>query len=180
MLDFQHRAVPLVQTMPWMRILPPAARFILHGNAAVRAALAPVWQAPFSEDACRAGVGGSRASLWLGPDEYLLLDPAQPEQAPDLAALIDAQIGALPHALVDISHRQCAIEVSGPQAAAIINSACPLDLDPGEFPVNMCTRTVLAKAEIVLWRTAAEVFHLEVWRSFVDYASELLTEAARA
>jgi sarcosine oxidase subunit gamma len=162
-----------------MRLLPPAARFVLHGDAAVHAALAPVWQAPFSAEVCRAGVNGSCASLWLGPDEYLLLDARQPADTQVLAARLDDQIGALPHALIDISHRQCAIEISGPEAAVIINSACPLDLDLAEFPVHMCTRTVLAKAEIVLWRTAPEVFHLEVWRSFVDYVSQLLCEAAR-
>jgi len=38
----------------------------------------------------------------------------------------------------------------------------------------MCTRTVFAKAEIVLWRTQPEQFHLEVWRSFAPYVWELL------
>jgi sarcosine oxidase subunit gamma len=179
MADLPQRAVPVVPTTAWMRLLPPAARFVLCGDAAVQAALAPVWQAPFSDEACRAGVHGSRASLWLGPDEYLLLDLAPAMDSQELAAFIDGQMAALPHALVDISQRQCAIEISGPNAAAIINSACPLDLDPAEFPVNMCTRTVLAKAEIVLWRTAPDVFHLEVWRSFVDYVGQLLCESAR-
>jgi sarcosine oxidase subunit gamma len=43
----------------------------------------------------------------------------------------------------------------------------------------MCTRTVLAKAEIVLWRKAQQIFHLDVARSFVAYVSEFLAEAAR-
>jgi sarcosine oxidase subunit gamma len=43
----------------------------------------------------------------------------------------------------------------------------------------MCTRTVLGKADIVLWRTAADSFHVEVWRSFADYASHFLAEASR-
>ena len=47
------------------------------------------------------------------------------------------------------------------------------------FPVGMCTRTVFAKVEIVLWRKDAETFHVEVWRSFSRYAVELLTEVAR-
>jgi sarcosine oxidase subunit gamma len=61
----------------------------------------------------------------------------------------------------------------------ILSGACPLDLDLQRFPVQMCTRTVLAKAEIVLWRTAPQVFHIEVWRSFQSYAQELLHEIAR-
>ena len=43
----------------------------------------------------------------------------------------------------------------------------------------MCTRTVFVKAEIVLWRTAADVFRLEVWRSFTDYVARYLAEVAR-
>jgi sarcosine oxidase subunit gamma len=81
--------------------------------------------------------------------------------------------------LVDISHRQTALEVSGPDAVSILSGACPLDLDLAHFPVNMCTRTVLSKAEIILWRTAEEHFHIEVWRSFQSYAQALLQEIAR-
>jgi len=45
--------------------------------------------------------------------------------------------------------------------------------------VGMCTRTVLGKADIVLWRTGPDSFHVEVWRSFADYVARFLTEAAR-
>jgi sarcosine oxidase subunit gamma len=59
-----------------------------------------------------------------------------------------------------------------------LSGACPLDLDLAEFPVGMCTRTVLAKADIVLWRTQENRFHLEVWRSFSGYVTGLLGEIA--
>jgi sarcosine oxidase subunit gamma len=42
----------------------------------------------------------------------------------------------------------------------------------------MCTRTVLAKADIVLWRTRDDAFHIEVWRSFAGYVTGLLGEIA--
>jgi sarcosine oxidase, subunit gamma len=85
----------------------------------------------------------------------------------------------LPHALVDVGHRQFAIEVSGSHAEDIVSAGCPLDLDAGAFPIGMCTRTVLAKADIVLWRTRADAFHLEIWRSFAGYVGGLLREIAR-
>jgi sarcosine oxidase subunit gamma len=44
----------------------------------------------------------------------------------------------------------------------------------------MCTRTVLAKAEVVLWRTGVESFRLDVARSFVAYVSQFLAEAVRS
>jgi sarcosine oxidase subunit gamma len=43
----------------------------------------------------------------------------------------------------------------------------------------MCTRTVLAKADVTLWRTGADTFHMEVWRSFAGYVGGLITEIAR-
>jgi len=61
----------------------------------------------------------------------------------------------------------------------LLAAGCPLDLDASAFPVGMCTRTMLAKAEIVLWRTDPQVFRVEVWRSFVAYVSQFLGEAAR-
>ena len=67
---------------------------------------------------------------------------------------------------------------AGPEAARLLNAACPLDLDPSAFPVGMCTRTLFAKAEIVLWRTGATAFHVEVWRSFAPYVVGHLTQAS--
>ncbi len=84
-----------------------------------------------------------------------------------------------PHSLVDGSDRQTGIEITGPDAAAALNAGCPLDLDPEAFPVGMCTRTVLAKTEIVLWRTAPATFRVEVSRSFAMYAWRFLVEASR-
>ena len=43
----------------------------------------------------------------------------------------------------------------------------------------MCTRTVLAKTEIILLRTAEDRFLVDVWRSFAPYAWSWLEEARR-
>lgn len=177
MPDTLARQLPDVAEGPWLHRLPPASRFILQGGAAARSAAALVWGVEFSDAPCRAVVHGERATLWLGPDEHLLLDRTGTAGAAVERAL-GQTLSATPHSLVDVSHRQFALEVSGSRAAAILNGACPLDLDPERFPVGMCTRTVLGKAEIVLWRPRADAFHLEVWRSFAGYVSGLLGEIA--
>jgi sarcosine oxidase subunit gamma len=177
MVDQAQRRAPAVPPLEWLTSLPPATRFVFHGGAAARAAVHPAWGVAFSEEACRANTHTPRATLWMGPDEYLLLDFA----GGPASTLFDALEGAMadvPHALVDISHRQFAFEMTGPHAATILNGACPLDLDLAQFPVSMCTRTVLAKADITLWRTRADAFHLEVWRSFAGYVTGVLTEVA--
>jgi len=101
----------------------------------------------------------------LGPDEFLLLLPEGEVPAINVAE---------PHSLVDISHRQTAILLEGPHAVDMLNAGCPLDLDERAFPVGMVTRTLFMKADIVLWRTGVEGFHIEVWRSFAPYVWSLL------
>jgi sarcosine oxidase subunit gamma len=161
----------------WMQESPAASRFILQGDATARAAAAAIWQVPFSETACRANATGARATLWLGPQEYLLWESPRPTGDETLAELTTA-LRSTPCSLVDVSHRQVGWELLGPWAEIILAGACPLDLDPAHFPVGMCTRTLLAKADIVLWRRDAERFYLETWRSFAPYVVSLLSEIA--
>jgi len=184
MPELARRRPPPVVSTDWLKALPTARRWVLHGNAEARSRVAAVWGVGCSEEPCRAMVSGSRATLWMGPDEHLLLDltPADGPSSESQAAVaqhLEQALEGTPHALVDVSHRQFAIEVRGPHAATILNGACPLDLDPRAFPVGMCTRTVLAKADIVLWRTRPDAFHLEAWRSYCDYVCGLLAEIAR-
>lgn len=178
MADPAQRVAPAFAATGWLRQRPAAVRLVLHGGAVARAAAAAAWDVPFSEEACRAFTFGQRATLWMGPDEYLLIDAASGDAGPVLAQLGQALQGHA-HALVDVSHRQLGFEVSGPDAARILNGGCPLDLDLRAFPVGMCTRTLCGKADITLWRTAADAFHVEVWRSFGEYFVGLLTEVAR-
>jgi sarcosine oxidase subunit gamma len=177
------RRPPNIAAADWLKTLPPAARWVLHGDARVRALAAPAWGVAFPDAACRAVVSGSRATLWLGPDEHLLLDfaldDAGTQAARALAGELERATAEAGHALVDVSHRQFALEVRGAHAETILCGGCPLDLDIGRFPVGMCTRTVFAKADVTLWRTRADTFHVEVWRSFADYVGGLLREIAR-
>ena len=165
--------VSLVPGACW-RTAPPCARFALRVDlAAARAAAAGV--VPIATVPCHAEVLGDWAALWLGPDEQLLIGPDDAGTA--FAPTLSAALHDLPHSLVDVGHRQGALEVAGPHAATLINAGCPLDLGLESFPVGYCTRTVLAKAEIVLWRRGNEQFRLETWRSFMPYVAGLLGRA---
>jgi len=155
--------------------LPPCTRLILRGRAAAIATATPPLGFALPVEPCRAITIRDRSALWLGPDEWLILaTPSDP-----VAVALAQTLRPHPHSLVDISHRQTAIELTGPPAADVLNAGCPLDLDTASFPVGMCTRTVLAKSEVILWRIAGEKFHLEVARSFAPYVRRFLLEAAR-
>ena len=83
------------------------------------------------------------------------------------------------HSAVDVSHRNVGILVAGQGAEAMIAGGCPQDVSLAAFPVGACTRTVMGKTEIVLWRAAETVFHVECWRSFSEYTFAFLEEAAK-
>ena len=171
------RVTPHWNEGEWLHTMPPAARFILQGDADARAAAGQLWGVSLSDEPCRARTNGGRAALWLGPDEQLLLGAASESQS--LPAQLTSALAGRPHSLVDVSHRQLALEVSGRHATALLSAGCPLDLDLEPFPVGMCTRTLFAKAEIVLWRTGDTRFQLEVWRSFADYVARTFIEVSR-
>jgi sarcosine oxidase, subunit gamma len=171
------RSHPRLTLTDRVQPLPPATRYILRGAAPAREAAASAFGADIPSMACRANQAGTRAALWLGPDEWLLLAPETDGAALGLA--LDAALRDVPHSLVDVSHRQVGCRIAGPGASELLSSGCPLDLETRAFPVDMCTRTMLAKAEVVLWRTGAETFRLEVARSFAAYVSLFLAEAAR-
>lgn len=151
----------------------PATRISLRAPAESIAALSKALGLPLPGKPKTSAAKGGRAALWLGPDEWLVID----EGEADLSAIC-AGVTKL-HSAVDISHRNVAIMVSGARAADVINAGCPQDLSLTAFPVGAASRTVLGKVEVVLWRTGDETFRVEVWRSFSDYAFMLLAEATR-
>ncbi|MGO9421554.1 sarcosine oxidase subunit gamma [Roseiarcus sp.] len=156
---------------------PPAERFVFRGGEAARQSCSAAFGVELPTRLGAAGQSGERAALWLGPDEWLLITESESVEA--LAAAIEDALGGVPHALVDVSHRQVGLVVSGADAARTLSAGCPLDLRLKTFPVGMATRTIIDKAEIVLWRRGEAEFRVEVARSFSPWLAAALGEAAR-
>ena len=162
---------PRASGLGW-RTLDPQSCWSLRVDPATAAAPLAAADLPLAIETCRAATQGEWAALWLGPDEQLLVGPESSHmQFPPRVA---AALAGRAHALVDVSHRQAAIELAGPEATRLLALGCPLDLHLSQAPVGFCTRTVFAKAEVVLWRQAAEHFQLQAWRSFLPYVTGLL------
>ncbi|MGH8620200.1 MAG: sarcosine oxidase subunit gamma [Burkholderiales bacterium] len=125
----------------------------------------------------RCTVAGERLAARLGPDEWLLCAP--PAQAAEIESAVAPALAGTAHALVDVSHRYAALAIEGAQAGGMLAAGCPLDLHPAVFPVGAATRTLLGKAEIVLWRPDPAGWRVECARSFAPYVWAFLGEAAR-
>ncbi len=158
-----------------VRLTPakPASRISLRAKADAVGALSSALGLDLPIRPSASAISNGRMALWLGPDEWLVIDEAGGDP------LADCGKARALHSAVGVSHRNVAIAVSGLAAEAVLNAGCPQDLSPAAFPVGACSRTVLGKAEIVLLRTADDAFRVECWRSFSDYVLALLSEAAR-
>ncbi|MBP2237403.1 sarcosine oxidase subunit gamma [Sinorhizobium kostiense] len=150
----------------------PASRIALRAPAESVSALSAALGVTLPVRPKTSASTAKRHALWLGPDEWLVID----EDGADLMAAA-ASSNAL-HSATDVSHRNTAVIVSGSGAEVAINSGCPQDLSLAIFPVGACSRTIFGKAEIILFRTAEDSFRVECWRSFSSFVFGLLSEGA--
>ena len=156
---------------------PPAERISLRADTETAAAIGVMLGLELPTRAKTSATGPETLACWLGPDEWLLI--AENGGAADLSGKL-ATVENGTFSAVDISHRNTAIMVSGRKAADTLNSGCPQDLSLAAFPVGACSRTLLAKSEIVLIREAEDRFRVECWRSFSDYVWKYLVDAAKS
>lgn len=154
-----------------LSVLPPAERISLRAPAASVTALSKALGLDLPVKPKTSATTGGRSALWLGPDEWLVID----QTGNPLADC--AKVKQL-HSAVGVSHRNIAISVSGPGAEATLSAGCPQDLSLDSFPVGACSRTILGKVEIVVVRTGEDAFRVECWRSFSDYVHAFLSDAA--
>jgi sarcosine oxidase, subunit gamma len=155
---------------------PDAARFVFRGNGVAVDTAGRAFGVDLPRQAYCTSAIGARTASWIGPDEWLVQGPESEQM------LIDQQLtealAGIAHSLVDVSHRDAALAMSGAKTAAALNAGCPLDLHPSVFTVGMCARTLLGKAQIVLWRANPQLFHVLALRSFAKYVWRFLEQAA--
>lgn len=128
---------------------------------------------------------GAVMALWLGPDEWMLVTPPGDEVA--AAAAITQAFGGAHHQVTDVSDNYALVSIDGAKAVALLSKLVAIDLHPRAFSPGRCASTLLAKANVHLWRAMADAgdapdaarFRLIVRASHAEYVWRLLAEAAR-
>jgi sarcosine oxidase subunit gamma len=103
-------------------------------------------------------------ALWLGPDEWLVLGGRE-DDYPDAWAA------------VDVSANRVCLELAGEGAADVLARGCALDLHTSVFPPGRCAQTLLARAQVILYRIDEDTFRLLVRPSFADYLGAWFRDA---
>src|SRR3954452_7381009 len=120
------------------------------------------------------GEASTTGTLWLGPDEWLVVSESGP------GALVDQLREALgndPGSVVDVSANRTTLELSGPSARATLEKGCPVDLHPRSFGPGSAVTTTLGPVPLVLWQTGAVTYRLLPRSSFADYVARWLVDA---
>ena len=117
----------------------------------------------------------TRAALWLGPDEWLIVGP------PGSEAQLEAEYAAAGATVVDVSANRTTLELRSPRARALLEFGCPVDLHPSVFGPGRCAQTLLARANVLIWFVSDEpepIYRLLVRPSFAAYVAAWLADAA--
>lgn len=128
-----------------------------------------------------------RSILWLGPDEWLVVDAtdatALPAPGPALAATLAAATeGAGLAAVTDLSANRCAYELHGTAAVDVLATVCALDLHPRAFGPGSCAQTLVAGTPVLLHELACDPaagrrFRLLVRPSLAAFLEDWLRDA---
>lgn len=126
---------------------------------------------------------GEIAALWLAPDEWLLVGPAEPATAGREAALVGTLRVALAGrhvAVTDVSEARTVITVAGPRARDLLAKGTPIDLHPRVFGPGQCAQTGLAAANVILRQLDDRPsYDIHVLNSFADYLWRWLEGGSR-
>jgi sarcosine oxidase subunit gamma len=160
-----------------LSVLPDAAKFVFRGRAPSWPVAGEAFGVELPRAVNRFNANGGRKALCLGPDEWML--EAVGEDPAGLFPSLSSHLASHACSLVDVSHRSDGLAITGTMSEYVLNHGCPLDLAEQQFPVGMCTRTILGKSPIILTRVERDTFHIDVWRSFSTYVWSLLDEARR-
>ena len=120
---------------------------------------------------------GPRATLWLGPDEWLVLGP--PGAGANIIGELGAALEGSHRSIVDVSANRVALELSGPRAKEVLSKGCAIDLHPRVWRPGMCAQTMLARTQVILHERSDSTGIL-VRPSFADYLIDWLFDASGA
>lgn len=134
---------------------------------------------PIVANTVAAAPDGQGHWLWLGPDEWLVVGPegGGADIAPSVEAALRGAAGDAFLATVEVSANRVGLELEGDDVRDLLAFGCSLDLDDRVFPPGSCAQTLVARANVIVWRQEPTTWGLLVRPSFVAYLDAWLADA---
>jgi sarcosine oxidase subunit gamma len=129
---------------------------------------------PTNPNRLLAGTVPGRLVIWLGPDEWLVVDPEDASTVEGRLAESAAPFGGT---VVDVSAHRTLLDLHGPLVQEVLAAGTSVDLHPSAFTVGAAVQTLLARVDVIIGRGAPDIWHVAVRASFARYLADWLKDA---
>lgn len=121
---------------------------------------------------------GPNRLIWVGPDDWFFIGLPGSERV--TLSVLDKLKADCHCAVTDVTGGYELVTLSGPQAADMLASGCPLDFHFNVFTPGRVAGSHFYQTAITVWMTDSEPrFELLVRRSFSGYFWQVLTAATQ-
>jgi sarcosine oxidase, subunit gamma len=131
---------------------------------------------PIAPNRAEVASGGDRHVLWLGPDQWLVID--RPGTEATLEGQLRAAVVGGRGSVVDVSANRTAIRLAGRGARDVLEHGCSIDLHPRVFGPGQCAQTLIARTGVIVHQISLEPeYRLLVRPSFAAYLATWVLDA---
>ncbi|WP_418908186.1 sarcosine oxidase subunit gamma [Glutamicibacter endophyticus] len=116
-------------------------------------------------------------ALWIGPDEFLIVDPSR-QQVQGEATTLQVALDGLPGQVLDLSANRTLLTLTGNSARAVLEKGCPADLHPRVFAVGTAIATELGPVPVLLHRSGEQEYRIYPRASFADFVVRWILDAS--
>ena len=134
------------------------------------------------KEACSASSKEKITSLWLGPNEWLLVSNAEiPKETNTYEleqVLFDNISKANLGAITNVTDHFTIFKLSGSNIFEVLSKGCPFDFNSDNFGNNKVVQTILNNVDVTIHRRSENDVDLYVRRSFAGYLWNWLKDSA--
>jgi len=186
MLDF---LTPVTETHSYnnfsMKEKTPVAKINLRGNIENKEFTSKVGKILgmiLPKDSCSTSNKEKITSLWLGPNEWLLVSnneiPKDTNTYELEQVLFDNISKANLGAITNVTDHFTIFKLSGSNIFEVLSKGCPLDFSSEDFGDNKVVQTILNHVDVTIHRKNEIDVDLYVRRSFAGYLWDWLKDSA--
>ena len=134
------------------------------------------------KEASNTSVKEKITSLWLGPNEWLLVSNIEITKETNIYELEQVLFDEISKinlgAVTNVSDHFTIFSLSGSNIFEVLSKGCPYDFDSENFLDNKVVQTILNHIDVTIHRKSKNDIDLYVRRSFADYLWNWLKDSA--
>jgi len=186
MLDF---LTPVTESQSYnnfsMKEKTPVTKINLRGNLKSKefaSKIGKILGMILPKETCSTSSKEKITSLWLGPNEWLLVSNEEmPKEANTYEleqVLFDNISKTNLGAITNVTDHFTIFKLSGSNIFEVLSKGCPFDFSPEDFGDNKVVQTIVNHVDVTIHRKSEKDVDLYVRRSFAGYLWDWLKDSA--